>query len=434
MMPARMADDVCETYMVNTKLWWKDSVYGHTDAVVNLLKDLGVRIVRERLTTGTSTGTRNQQRAMLALAASGCRWHATIGNLTDWKNAGAVNRNAMSHLSSYYKPRVGGDLSRLIHSLGGCNEINGPVYYGHVDSNWAYHARIMQKALWAAAKNNAATSRLAVAGPSTRTDTTRTQAALLGDLSAICDTGNAHMYNRGTSPTRYIDDHIALLRTCFPKVRNWVFTETGYNDSEQSNLGVTIPTEAVASYVVRGIGDFFNRRSVYGRFELLDDPDVIDSSTQSRINQTTEREAHFGLIAMTKNTVKAPSPDTWVKKPEFYAVQRFLALLSDRGPSFSPSGLSLAITGGGSGLQKSLVQKRNGKHYLLLWRDVELAKPYPDGRLIKVAPVDVTVKMGAARPIAVFRPRTGSAPIATYSSRTTFKVPLAGELLAIKLG
>ncbi|CAN5414564.1 hypothetical protein BH24ACT12_BH24ACT12_16140 [soil metagenome] len=100
-MLARMADDVCDSYMVSTKLFYKNSVYGYTDAVVNLLKDLGVRIVRERLMTGTSIGTSKQKSAMIALAKSGCRWHATIGTLPDWRNATAVNRNAMNILSSY---------------------------------------------------------------------------------------------------------------------------------------------------------------------------------------------------------------------------------------------------------------------------------------------------------------------------------------------
>lgn len=95
---------------------------------------------------------------------------------------------------------------------------------------------------------------------------------------------------------------------------------------------------------------------MYGHFELLDDPDMVDYSTQTKINQTTDRGAHFGLIAMTKNDVRAPSPGTWRKKPEFYAVQRFLRLLSDRGPNFAPKDMDVSITGGGPELQKALVQ------------------------------------------------------------------------------
>ncbi len=93
--------------------------------------------------------------------------------------------------------------------------------------------------------------------------------------------------------------------TSATRTRSWVFTETGYNDSRQSSKGVTIRREAVATYVTRGIADYFKRRVVDGRFELLDDPDAVDYSTQIRINQSSDRDAHFGLITMTKHNVRA---------------------------------------------------------------------------------------------------------------------------------
>lgn len=430
---ARRSDDVCESFMVNTKLFYTGRVYEHTDAVVDLLKDLGVRIVRERITTGTSTGTRQQQAAMLALSNAGIRWHGTVGELGDYPNADAVCSGVMRYLVSYYQPRVG-DLSRLMHTFGGCNEVNGTVLNDEYDPKWTEHARIMQRALWSAAKSESATRAIPVAGPSTRTDTTAKQAASLGDLSEWCDWGNAHMYNKGTSPTRNLDEHLRVLRPCFPQVHNWVFTETGYNDSPQDNLGRTIPTAPIAVYVVRAICDYFTRNVVYGRFELLDEPDVIDYSTQQTINRTASRDSHFGLIAMTRNNLRSPSPDTWEKKPEFYAVRRFLRLMSDRGTGFAPDSLRLAVTGGGSDLQQALVQKRDDRHYLLLWRDVEVTTIYPDASPIKVRPVDVRVQLATNRPFAVYTPNQRTSPVATYSARSSITVPVAGELQVVEIG
>lgn len=63
-----------------------------------------------------------------------------------------------------------------------------------------------------------------------------------------------------------------------------------------------------------------------------------------------------------------------------------------------------------------------------------IAKPWPDGRLISVAPKDVTVTMRYGRPIAVFNPRYSSTPVATYSSRTTFKVPVRGDIMVAQIG
>ncbi len=430
LMRARMADEIPQSYMVNTKLFYRDTVYGHTDAVVDLLKELGVRIVRERITTGTSTGTDKQHRAMLRLANAGVRWHGTVGNLSDWRNADRVNRDVMQHLASYYRPRLGGNLGALMHSFGGCNEIDGFPR----DPQWAAHGRVMQKALWRAAKDNAATRNIVVAGPSTRTDITAARAADLGDLSAWSDWANGHIYNKGTSPSREIDAHMRILRRCFPRADRWIFTETGYNNSPQDNTGKTVPPAASATYAVRGICDFFQRRAVYGRFELLDDPDWINYSSQRSINQTADRNAHFGLVAMPKHTVRESTPDTWRKKPEFYATKHFLNLLADRGPRFSPHPLRVELKGARGDLRRALVQKRNGKHYLLLWRDVEVSTHYPDAEPIWVRPYDVLVHLGTHRPSAVYVPRRSNRPVDTNPPRAWIRVPVGKDLVVVELG
>lgn len=429
LMPAKMSDAICESFMVNTKIFYKDTVYGHTGAVCDLLKDLGVRVVRERITTGRSLGTQKQQSAMLHLAEHGVRWHATVGNLSDYRQADAVNRGVMQHLENYYKPRLGGDLSKMMHSFGGCNEIDGQG-----DGQWASHARIMQSALWSAAKGNPATQNIPVAGPSTRTDITDTRAQQLGNLSAWSEWANGHHYNHGDSPSRRIDEKMRILSRCFPDPERWIFTEAGYNDSPQDNLGFTVPKEAAAIYVVRGICDFFSRNAIYGRFELLDDPDPINYSTQNTINNTADRNAHFGLVEMPKNTIGESTPDTWRKKPEFHTTRRFLHLMSDRGPSFSPDPQELELSGGQADLQQTLVQKRDGRHYLLLWRDVSVYSYYPAAQPIPVNPYTVTVRLGTQRPSAVFVPHDGDQPTATYSARSLIDVPVGKNLVVVQLG
>ena len=113
---------------------------------------------------------------------------------------------------------------------------------------------------------------------------------------------------------------------------------------------------------------------------------MIDHASQETINRTASREAHFGLVAMTEPTVAASTPETWRHKPEFYATQRFLRLLSDRGSAFTPVPLRARVSGGGDDLRQLVVQKRDGRHYLLLWRDVDVAETYPLGRALLVLP------------------------------------------------
>ena len=434
LMDARMADAVVRNYLINTKMFYATQVYKHTDAVIDLLTELGVRAIRERVTTGTSLGTRAQLYAMPRLAGHGVKWHGTVGNLEDWADATAVNREVMTFLASRYAPLMDGDLSQLMHSFGGCNEIDGPGRDGRRDPEWAPHARMMQRALWEQAKSNPKTAVVPVAGPSTRTDFTHTRAAQLGDLSAWSELGNGHLYNKGQSPTGEIDEHLQILQPCFPGINRYVMTETGYNNSPQTNTGRTVPEFASAIYAVRGICDFFKRNTTYGRFELLDDPNPINYTNQQTINQTAVRDAHFGLVAMTKDTVAQATPDTWRKKPEFYATKRLLRLLADPGPDFAAAPLQLTITGEGPGLQSLLLQKRNGKHYLALWRDVDVVEPYPSGSPIHVERHRLTVQMGLRRPIAVYAPSRQDTPLRTESPRRTFQVSVRGDLKVVEIG
>ncbi len=428
-VPVRMADDLCNSYMLNTKLFYAPTVYGHTDAVMDLLTELGVRSIRERITTGTSLGTRNQLYAMPRLADRGVKWHGTVGTLEDWATAPAVNKGVMDFLVTKYAPMMGGDLTELMHSFGGCNEIDGQG-----DPEWAPHGRVMQKALWEQAKSNLYTRNIPVAGPSTRTDFDSERAALLGDLSQWAELGNGHLYNKGTSPSREIDEHMGILEPCFPGLRKYLFTETGYNNSPADNFSKTVPEFASAIYAVRGICDFFKRGAVYGRFELLDDPNRIDYTSQQTINQTAERQAHYGLVAMTKDTVLESTPDTWRKKPEFYSTQRLLGLLSDRGPAFTPEPLAMSVTGGELDMHQLLLQKRDGRHYLVVWRDVQVSEQFPEATPIVVDPVRVHVQLKTARPIAIWTPTRSAESDRTWSARTSFSFPLRGALRVVEIG
>jgi hypothetical protein len=242
------------------------------------------------------------------------------------------------------------------------------------------------------------------------------------------------MYNKGTSPTREIDEHLDILRPCFPGIKDYIFTETGYNNSPADRLGKPVPEFASAISAVRGICDFFKRNSVYGRFELLDDPNRIDYTSQETINRTAVRDAHFGLVAMTKDTVKESTPDTWRKKAEFYSTKHLLGLLADPGPAFTPAPLALSVTGGGSDLQQILLQKRNGKHYLILWRDVQVSELFPEATPITVDPVRVHIQLGTARPIRVFNPNRSAEPVVSRSARTDFDIGMRGELKVLEIG
>jgi hypothetical protein len=425
------SDELCDSYAINIKSFFATSVYRHADAVFDLITELGVRTVRERVATGSSAGAQQQRAMQVRLANAGVRWHATIATLADWPRAEQATDAALKVLTQFYGREIG-DLGSLLHSFGGCNEIDGPVVNGSVDPRWAAHGRLMQRTLWERVRADRAFDGVPVVGPSTRTDVTPERARLLGDLSAWSDWGNAHMYNRGVSPTKNIDRHLQTLRPCFPRVDRWFFTETGYNTSTADDRGATVSEEAAATYAVRGICDFFKRGSIYGRFELLDGPDSINAQSQKTIDATSDFKSHFGLVAVP-DSPSDDGPENWRRKPEFFATQRFLRLMDDRGPRPPTQPLEADVVSD-LPLQSLVAQKRDGRHYLLLWRDLDLAPQHGQADGVGPPAGSVAIHLRTPRPAAVYVPRYRDPPVWTQPPRTTISVEVAEDLVIVELG
>ncbi|MDQ3104037.1 MAG: hypothetical protein M3Q87_02225, partial [Actinomycetota bacterium] len=127
-------------------------------------------------------------------------------------------------------------------------------------------------------------------------------------------------------------------------------------------------------------------------------------------------------------------PDTWRKKPEFYATSRLLKLLADVGPAFSPSPFEMTVSGATPDVQHLLLQKRDGRHYLVLWRDVDVCEYYPSGKEIVIDPIRLTVGMRQARPVAIYAPNVQTGPVRTAPARNTFTIPLRGDLRVVEIG
>jgi hypothetical protein len=94
----------------------------------------------------------------------------------------------------------------------------------------------------------------------------------------------------------------------------------------------------------------------------------------------------------------------------------------------------MAISGGGGDVQQLLLQKRNGKHYLVLWRDVPVYRPYPDGRPIDVPAVRVTVHLETARPTRLWGPNRSETPLRRDAASRSIVVNLRGDLKVLEIG
>jgi hypothetical protein len=446
--PSR-AEDLVQHYGINTRFRYDATVYGYTDDVVDLVAELGVRTIRERVGTDpTQSGTQNLRRAIPRLATlHGTRWQATCLVADDIEHdydaeMGAIIAELVHH---YAAVAPGRDLRRLLHSVAGPNEVNEFATYGAAEIPWYDTARILQTTLWNQARvdnalwaqwTSAYGNAVPVAGPSTQTLTTQAEMEQLGDLTDICDRANAHLYQRGVSPARSLDEALDLVSICYDDLPCLV-TEAGYNNSLATNAARTVPEWASSIYGPQAPCDFFTRGAAYFRYELLDDPDPVDYASQETVNATVDNSAHYGLVAMTAGSPSVPGnpPSTWRKKPEFYTMQRWISLLSDRDPrtfapyDFTPTDLTYALEAAAD-VQQLLVQKHDGHHFLLVWRNVDVFDPDPDSRVdlrASVSAVPISLRLADGADVRVFNPATGGTA-STAMPVVTAKVAPGGSL------
>lgn len=481
----RRADDLRSDYSaINTKTsYGPGTTYGYnanttdwssTDAVGDHLIALGYGIYREKVAISGPAAAK-QSRILARLAAAGMRWHVTIGstrndpqtpNLTTMSEAEvrveAKNQvsEALAKLVGYIPLAPGGDITKLLHSLAGPNEVDN---VGDCGTNWARNQAIFQNELWQQARNGrdvpsyvATFQDIPIAAPSTRTDLIDNlpkadEAGRGGVLNTPgyiidrCELGNPHLYQHGVSPHK---DLQSMLNAITPISNGYpaVFSETGYNhsgwDSNGNYLGpitvgggLAVPDWVAATYQVRAVPVFALKKAVYILFELLDD---IDNPATLGV-----RQAHFGQLRMPTNALATSTPPTWVLTPQYYATRRFHNLLKDRPggdavrPTFELNALSRTVTpptGVNVNFRQMLLEKSNGHWLLLIWRDVDVwnASPNAEGTPITVPEVNVSIQFPVARTITVYQPNTATATNKTGT--TAVNAPAVSGFNAVALG
>ena len=267
--------------------------------------------------------------------------------------------------------------------------------------------RLFQSELYGAIKRDPATASLPVLSPTVALWHNATQ------LGAVdCDYGAMHSYPGGEPPTAGLDWHwIPSMQQICP-ANPLIATESGWHNAISDSSGQPGISEAAAGkYVPRLWLEYFNRdiRRVYLN-ELIDKW------------QNAEREGNFGLLRQDG------SP-----KPAFTALQNLIALLQDVPGEFSPGTLSYSITGATADIHHTLLQKQDGRFYLILWQEVP-SFDLLNQRDIPVPLQAVTVRVDTAIGMAnLYRPLQSTTPTAQYTSPRSLVLNVSDAPLVIEL-
>ena len=401
MMRAAQAEKLADHFGVVIHLNFQDDIYGHEHAVVAKMKEIGARHARSRLTVGLE-GVR---RGFVALADAGCQINGTcqVFGLRHQPSA----RQLMREVREFY----GGERGGVFSSFEGVNEPNNNGV------PWVRETRTRTKALWEAAKAHGSTDSIPIIGPALAdTWTLRRDYRELGDLRRFTDRGSIHLYPRGTRPSVLINEHVRWARHTYGN-QPFVCTEGGYNNLLRHTRLQPVPEDVAGVYGPRHLLEHYIRGIRLFRYELLDDVDP----------DRNDWEAHFGLIA-----VRSKRPEDWRDKPAFNAMKRFMNLVGDRGPAFHPERLGVGLSGGGADFRKVLLQRRDGTHLLILWRDVSVYDATRQ-RHQRVRADRITVRLANPAGVRVFSPSRQTQPLATPGVVDVCHVPLGGEVKVLEI-
>jgi len=390
--PARSADAFVNSIGVGTHLRYVDTAYGNYDTLIKpKLQELGVRHIRD--------GGKNLEfyRRLNDLATLGIKSTLVMDSRDGITPENVVTEAIQPVLSS-------------IEAVEGPNEWDVQPQLTYKDQAFPEGLRAYQDELYAAVKGEPTTAALPVLMPSLAIPY---YAPRLGSL-ASADLGNMHSYAGGNLPSQDLDTKwLPLTQAVTGPNKPIVATECGWhnatNDLTASQPGIS--ELAAAKYVPRLYLEYFNRgiqRSFL--YELINE------------HQDTTQEQNFGLLRNNG------SP-----KPAFDSLKNLIALLQDPGPEFAPQALSYSLSGNNANVHHTLLQKRDGRFYLILWNEVpsfdlqtklDVYAPKPE--------VTVTIQT-PMRQAKLYKPVRAAASLQQYPNPQQLDLSISDHPLVIEL-
>ncbi|MEO7110430.1 MAG: hypothetical protein ABI183_08345 [Polyangiaceae bacterium] len=239
------------------------------------------------------------------------------------------------------------DMSSAIEAFEGANELDNN------DSSWTTDYARFQVALFNAVKSSKYAALPVLSNALAGSDRGNQLVIPKGvSLPAFMDFGNMHTYPITLTPTNGIAQHITDYGKYVSGTKPLMVTETGYHNAVNATQCLTwwpgVSEAAGGKYAVRTYLEYFNlgiKRSFL--YELIDEH--VDP---------TCNESNMGLLR-----------NDGTEKPAFKAIANLTGLLDDPGPAFTPRTLKYTVSDASSLVHQTLLAKRNGRVYLVLWQD-----------------------------------------------------------------
>lgn len=228
---------------------------------------------------------------------------------------------------------------------------------------------------------------------------------------ASYDLANVHAYQGGKPPEAPLEEHLRRARGVLPR-RPLIFTETGYHNALAAAGGQPpVSEEAAAAYMPRALlGSFaagVRRTFVYELLDEKPDPRLLDP------------EQHFGLLRQDL------SP-----KPAFLAVRNLIAALR-RSPGEAADSPPAPTVLASERVEQVHLTRADGSRVVALWRPVAV---WDRSRRRALDPGRASVRLrwaSAVRDVTVVRPSRSDRPVASADSTDHLDLELEGDVTLV---
>jgi hypothetical protein len=389
---ARSASSFIDSLGINVHLSYLDTNYAdYEDLVKPKLQELGIRHIRDN-----GSYTQPQLDKLNNLASIGIK-STLIMDPIDIGNAS----NAVNIVKA----------AAAVEAIEGQNEWDVHPDRTYKGQNFPQGVRQFQAELYSAIKGNSTTAHLDVLSPSLAFPK---NAFKLGHVA--CDIGNMHSYPDAKEvASNVLDKWLFAARIVCSTKKAIIATETGYQNAV-NRRGVS--EQASAKYLPRLLLEYFNRRikRTY-LYELID----LKPNPEADMG-----EWHFGLLR------NDGSP-----KPAFIALKNLISLLENSNvltsKLFTVKSLNYTLGGNTSNIHHTLLQKRDGRFYLIIWQEVLSFNIKTDTDIV-VPESQITLTLNTlVRKAATYRPLNSITPLVQYINPRQLKLMLPDDPLVIEL-
>lgn len=335
---AHSADSFIDSIGVAVHLGSQNTAYKHYEKIIKpRLQELGIHHIRD----GLAFGDRENQKKFHDLAKVGIKL-TFVRDPRDVSQPGDVltPEKAVKQATSMVESLV---------AIEGPNEWDIQSHLQYQGQNFPEGVRRFQAELYRKIKANKSTDHLPILSPSMANPD---HVTLLGKVA--CDINNMHIYPGSQIPkefnTRFIQNTKKLCGN-----KPIIITETGYHNAihePRNHKGIS--EQVAAKLIPRLFLEFFNR-GIQRTFVY----ELIDEHPNPKLD---DKEKHFGLLRYDGS-----------RKPAFIALRNLITLLKDSktksSKAFTPQHLDYQLSGSTFNVHHTLLQKRNGIFYLVLWQD-----------------------------------------------------------------